>query len=462
MTVNLDGYETIGAESDEGARFPLAAGDTVTRNFELHPMARIYGTLVDRETGSLIEGHTVSAIPKEYASDPFPPARDPNLGEFNIRNLEPGDYLIRIDSVDEAAIVFSPPAVSANTAVSKNVATPDPSPPKYYGQRWYPDVARIDLAIPIHLAEGENRNLRISLQSRETYSLSGTIEVPRGFERQPVSLVFRTTGTGGERISQAPAPGPFRIDNLAPGSYWLSFTAGKPPNQAAGDYPVEITDHDIDSFKAALAPYAGVSGEVRVLEEDVKLPGKLAVRMQPMFPWQLLLQLGSAGPQIAAVESGRFHQESIRPGEYRPLLLGLPLGYAVAQVLSAGSSARDSAVTLSAPGTPIAFVVTSRPGAVAGVVRDENQVPVRGAAVALLPDPLSDTAFAFRAFRTGESGDDGAFAFKDLAPGKYRAVVLTEPKSVSLNDVAYLRERAASAEPIELRAGQLVTVNLRR
>ncbi|MGA3241848.1 MAG: carboxypeptidase regulatory-like domain-containing protein [Bryobacteraceae bacterium] len=488
MTINLDGYKMIYERSDESAQFQIASGDVVTRNFEMHPLGRIYGKLVDRDSGEPIKGHTVSAVSKDYVPGHtflVPRPGDQDGEEFNIRNLDPGDYFIRIDRAEQGTFVFSPDVLSPNAA-------PTPASQQSYGQRWYPDVPRIEMASPIHLGEGESRSLRIALQSRETHSLSGIIDAPRDFNRLPVAIVLEPSDASPLQGSFAvmPAPGPFRIDNLAPGSYRLSLTGGKPPDnvrsheaymlaemdrtfasgrppdEVFGDYVFEVTDHDVFNFKAALTPYAGVSGEVRMLEEDAKLPGKLAVVMMPTADFLIELNGGGAiggGPvpiRSSAVESGRFHQEWLRSGEYWPQLR-LPPGYAVAQALFEGSSPRNTSMTLSGPATPLTFVVTSRPGAVAGVVRDDNQTAVRGVSVVLLTDPLPDQV-APGMVRVEEAGDDGSFAFHDLAPGKYRALVLTRPDRAYEGDPGYLREQAERVDSFEVRAGQLVNVTLKR
>jgi hypothetical protein len=466
MTVNLDGYRTIDPNSEQSLQFPLAAGDAIRRDFELHPLGRIYGTLVDRDTGKPIQGHTVSAVTKEYdAGQAFllERAAEQSGDGFNIRNLEPGDYAIRIDPVEQGKFVF--PAGSA----------PKPSPQECFGRTWYPGVPRIEMAALIHVGEGEARGLEISLQSREMHSLSGTVKTPREFEGKPVTFVLQTSAMQGS-VGVMPTPGAFRIDNLAPGNYRLALTGGLPPTKAhtlmdyilaegeafraagsvsavAGDYEFEITDHDIDDFKAALEPYAGVSGEVRMLEKDAKLPGKLGIGMMPTGDGPIFMR-------GAGLESGRFHQDSLRPGEYWPQLFGLPDGYAVAQVLFEGSSPRNTTISLNAPDTPLTFVITSRPGAVAGVVRREDQTPVRGASVVLLPDPLPDKP-ARGVIRVKESAEDGTFLFKDLAPGKYRALVVNGSDLAHEGGAGYLREQAARADAFEVLAGRSVTVNLK-
>ncbi len=483
MTINLDGYKFINGHSEPSAAFPLAAGDTVRRDFTLHPQGRIYGKLIDRDTGKTIMGHTVSAVRKEFVPGHtffVPRAGERKGDEYNIANLEPGDYLIQIDPKEEAAFVFP------------DDASPKPAPHKCYGLSWYPDASSIDGAATIHLAEGESRRLDITLHSRETHSISGTLKAPRELAGQPLTLALQTTALDGW-VAMMPTPGTFRIDNLAPGSYRLGLTGGKPLTDTAnfrdyvlfgldtgsamkkpavngvGDYVFEIGDHDIDNFNIALLPYAGVTGEVRMLEKDARLPPKLAVVLMPTADYLVNLKTGGAiggGPMMirgmaVQPETGRFHQEWLHPSEYWPQLNALPDGYAIAQILFEGATPTGSTITLSAPDTPLTFVVTSRPGAIAGVVRDDNQDPVRGAEVVLLPDPLPEKVGP-EVIQTHQSGDDGGFAFRNLAPGKYRALVLRDADLASEGDPDSLRQRAAGVEAIEVAAGQMVRVELKK
>jgi hypothetical protein len=468
MIVNLNGYRLIAEPAERGASFRLAAGETIRRDFAMHPQGRIDGRLIDRDTGEVIIGHTVTAIEKETA-----PGRTyfiDHLGEqkgdeFSIAKLDPGDYVLQIDSKEEAAFVF--PAD----------ATPKPAAKKCYGQSWYPDVARMDLAVPIHLGEGENRKVEISLHSRQTHSISGTLTAPHDLAEQPVTLALEATGLDGW-VAVMPKPGTFRIDNLAPGSYRLALGggkasnaktyrdylatqadrllfAGKPENEGVGDYVFEIADRDVDNFNVALLPYAGVSGEVTMLEKDAKLPPKFAVILMPAA--------NSANVMIRAmpVQDGRFHQEGLHPGEYWPQLINLPKGYAVAQVLFEGASAVNSTIAVNGTDTPLTVVLTSRPGAITGVVRDSEQNPAPGASVVLLPEPLADKVDP-SAIRTQKSADDGSFTFVNLGPGRYRALVLTDADHEGQGDPNYLRQRAAGAEAIEVTGGQSVRVELKR
>lgn len=158
---------------------------------------------------------------------------------------------------------------------------------------------------------------------------------------------------------------------------------------------------------------------------------------------------------------GRFRDDWLAPGNYWPRLNGLPKGYAIAQRLFDGASPQNTVLTLSTPDTPLTFVLTSRPGSVSGVVRDGNQDPVRDATVLLVPDPLPAKPDP-ETLKTQQSGADGGFAFNDLAPGKYRALVLTDEDRTREGDVEYLRRCAMGAEAVEVTAGQTARLDLKR
>jgi hypothetical protein len=468
MVVNLGGYKLIAEPSDREASLRLGVGDTIRRDFVMHPQGGIYGRLADRDSGEAIAGHTVTMVLKETS-----PGRVVHIehmaevkgAEFNIANLDPGDYLIRIDSKEEAKFVL--PAG----------ASPKAAPKKVYGQSWYPDVSSMDLAVPIRLSEGENRKVEISLHSRETHSVTGTLRAARGLEEQPVTLALQTSGLNGW-VWLMPMPGSFRIDNLAPGTYRLGVTGGKsvtdtatfrdsllfgldnrgaemPKVDEVGDFEFEIADHDIDDFKIALGPFGGVTGEVRMLEKDAKLPPKFALMLVPAD--------GRSNFMVRALpaDNGRFHEGWMHPGEFWLDALNLPKGYAVAEVLCEGANRRNASIAVNGPDTPLTVVLTSRPGTISGVVRDGEQNPAQGVAVVLLPDPLP-LKIAPGAISMQKSSEDGSFAFVGVGPGKYRALALSDADRDGQGDPNYLRQRAAGAEGIEVEAGQSVRVELKR
>ena len=203
-----------------------------------------------------------------------------------------------------------------------------------------------------------------------------------------------------------------------------------------------------------------------MLEEDAKIPAALSVLLVPFGP-----AAGEVPPppgtimtnRVSPVTEGGFHQDWLLPGYYWPRANNLPEGYAVAQIL-AGGLPTDGLVPVDSPETPITVVLTSRPGAVAGVVRDSDQNAVPGSTVALFPEPLTDRTDRGR-IQAQVSAKDGSFAFRDLPPGRYRAIVLTDADVEDVESegsTAFLRRKAEGTEAIEIASGRTVTVELKR
>jgi hypothetical protein len=95
------------------------------------------------------------------------------------------------------------------------------------------------------------------------------------------------------------------------------------------------------------------------------------------------------------------------------------------------------------------------------MVRNEDQSPAPGAMVVLLPDTLPDKP-ARETIQVQKTGRDGAFLFKNLAPGKYRAFVLPLADAADQGDIGHLRERAAHVEVTEVQPAQTATLNLKQ
>ena len=476
MTVNLEGYKFIADPPGRALGWRLSPGETARRDFVLHRRSRIYGHLTDRDSGKAIEGHAVIAMrmdarPGATAYLDF--ASTKKGDQFEIPELDAGLYYLQIETNAQPVFVFS------------DGEPEKPAPEKVYGQSWYPGVTRMDQAIPIRLGEGENRAVDIALAARETHSVSGMVEAPREMAGQPLTLMLQRSGYNGS-VAAMKAPGSFRIDNLPPGSYRLDVLGGAPADSgtqnlrdyiissanrdrgpavnAVGSAEFEIGSHDIDHLKVTIGPYGGVAGEVKMLEEDGKLPAGFGVLLSPAGSWASDEIPPAPGAilmiRVSQVADGRFHPQGLMPGDYWPRANNLPPGYAVTQVLVGGLPS-DGLVAVDTPETPITLVLTSRAGAVAGVVHDSDQNPVTGATVVLFPEPLTNRTDRARIV-TQVSSKGGSFAFRDLAPGRYHAVALTDADAENEGTLDFLRKKAEGTETIEVAAGKTAAVELKR
>jgi hypothetical protein len=405
IRVAVAGYRPL----EKTARF--TDGDFLDLDVELHPLARIAGTLTDKETGEAADAvlslrRTDSRGGRDIAPD--------QQGRFEIGDLEPGDYSLQLRQ-DTDAIPSWKPAGKA-----------DPKKPRHsYGIAVFPET--------IHLTEGERRNIDFRLPALEGHSVIGIVEFPAGRENESVTFTFWHLGVPLPTTSQATVSGPFRIDGLTRGEYGLIAEMGKGASIAFGRLSFSITDHDLTFVKLTLSRAASIAGTVRMAEEHAALPARLEIWLNSKSGWgscagfcmimQPVSLLATDGlirifQKPIPVVDGRFQADGIAPDEYwpepagsetagagMPAFRGLPDGYAVL-------TGNEQPIELFGS-AQVDFVLTSRPGAVAGVVRDSNQAPVAAATVTLTS--ASDPRRRF----TTKSGQNGEFMIRNLAPGKY-------------------------------------------
>ena len=243
--------------------------------------------------------------------------------------------------------------------------------------------------------------------------MKGVIEVPEGRESETLTVIVRDdlnsrTGTD----SEASGAVLDRETDSGPVYAQCHRLAGA-RDKLYGELSLSITDHDIDEVKLELLPTASLTATIRMAEDGADPPEDAELTFFQAD--------GRKAADPVSLHGGRFRIEGLPPGRYWAQLNHLPSGYAqtVVQVGLYGQ-------------TELSLAVTSKPGAIVGTVRDEDQSPVNGAAVVLGSDsPLSKRA---------KSGTAGEFRFSDVAPGKY-----------TVNGV-----------PVEVGTGQTVTVTVRR
>jgi hypothetical protein len=367
----------------------ISDGDRLTCYFELHPMARITGKVVDKATGEPV-AREVALFDRERTLDSL--ALSDKNGAFEINSLEPGDYTLALDPITGEALISSDPSDMARRQA--------------YGTAAWPET--------IHLAEGEQRFIDMSVSSVESHSVSGSLEFLPGYEDAPVSIGYGSVdGTVSSMQSLGKGTrGQFRIDGLVPGAYSVNAVAGEGPARVYGSVPVSIKDQDIDGLVIKLTPGINITGAIRLAEDGASLPPKtpdLAVALLPVNRLPMIIS-----PMF--VVGGRFHSEGVAQGEYWPQIMGLPDGYAVTSVLFGNAGTTGRPISLYGPGE-LTFVVTSKPGGIVGTVRDHNQVAVKDAEVLLIPDASADQPYP----QTGRSlsGDSGEFRFRNVPPGNY-------------------------------------------
>lgn len=268
--------------------------------------------------------------------------------------------------------------------------------------------------------------------------------------------------------SESPGGGKFGIDGLEEGSYTL-FVSTNHRNSSErlyGSAEIELRDRDVGNVKLTLRQGVALHAVFTVAEENASAPSRAFLILLPLD-----------GPGVDALVRTNYWQ-GLPPGEYMPAVMGQGMrGYALTSVLY-GGRAVTGPVDLEAPESTITAVLTSRPGRVAGTVRNADQQPVPGATIVLLSsssvDVLTKADLTSRSGRvragmiilskpggmTAASDASGNFRFDDLAPGGYQAIVLTGADRDYFGDPAFLRKALRSAAAVAVEAARTVNLEL--
>ena len=281
----------------------LNAGDSIRQNFELHPSARISGTITDAETGERVHGCIVFATRRImsmgeawYANAGIPTA-DSRDGTFATVGLDPGEYVLEITGC---------------------------------AWTWYPGVSRIEMATPITVTETGVDALSIRLKTHEAHKIS---ERCRSRGSRAVSLVRHLQDVA-QQIARvrADASGHFKFESVPEGEFHLVTSAN-------ADEVVTVTDHDV---------------------ENVKLKGRPPVTM---YLSHMRVNDGDAMSTTQGELVSVFDRE---PGEYWPHFTGLGPEYGVAAVLANNVSLPNGSIKIDGAPPELTFLITSHFGTLSG------------------------------------------------------------------------------------------------
>jgi len=219
LEISKAGYSTLDLRSTESTQIRLNAGDSETHDFELSKPGGLSGHLVDRDSGKPVAGFSIHAIHWYKGSENttgyrYGPRTTSADGSFSFSDLPPASYVIVVD-----------PPVAKITVPDTDAKKKDEAG---YGTTWYPGVPQPDMATPVLIGYGENRQIEIALKKHDLLHIAGTLQVPEGLESSQISLTLETEEkgrpTGAESV--IPHAGPFHIEGLEPGSYRILAASG--------------------------------------------------------------------------------------------------------------------------------------------------------------------------------------------------------------------------------------------
>jgi hypothetical protein len=251
-----------------------------------------------------------------------------------------------------------------------------------------------------------------------------------------------------------PCGEPFTVHNLTAGSWWLeSRLEGALVSEADSVLePLEVCDKDLrvelkplPSLKVLMKITGYGAGEMTSGEAALIPAGSPAFAL----PLPEKIERGAAVLAAPAAEKVELR------------LLKLDPKLAVASVRYNRGTADDGLFTLnrSAPSQLLEVEITDRPATLAGLVKDGER-PVAGSLVVVAPWPSALRADWPITHRTLAS-PEGAYAFRNLAPGQYRVFAIDAGLRLKLEEPGVLLRLIGNAEGAEIQEGGGARLDLR-
>jgi hypothetical protein len=332
LTASADGFATESYEQ-HGA---LSTGVVLTAaqpacdlKFRLAPKSSITGIVLD-EAGEPVRNANVTLLDDSIDPTPSSFAQTDDRGAFEFPNLPAGTYLVAVHTQPWYA-------VAANAGVASTAAL-DPSLDLTYPITYFPGVADVQAASPIHLAGGDATEADIHLSPipsihllipvpnrpgadngvvRRSYNAPPIQQIsPLGQTQfQPTSMTISRNGTG-ETID---------VGGLAPGTYSIAQGATFNARNRL-ETNQKILNIQKDSPRSVeLATATESSASIPDLTEGtLKLSGFVTLQAKPLAGAMLLLvpvgaSASSAAPAPQRQQTntdGSFTFTNLHPGKY--------------------------------------------------------------------------------------------------------------------------------------------------
>jgi hypothetical protein len=398
--------------------------------FPMQPQGVITGVVTD-EDGEPVMGAQVMAGRRGYLRErrQVLPAggwsETDDLGEFRIFALAPGRYVL---SASEAL----------NFGWGLGVrAARDKGDEQSYAPTYYPGTVDEAAASEVEVKSGAEVRIHLALQRVRTVRVRGRVVSPfSGRPENPVMVMLepREGSPGGMFARESSSVGPggsFELRGVIPGSYTLVAYWQQGEERYTGRKSLDVGAVNLDDVVVELTAGAKVSGTLRVEGSAEVDYGALHVLLEPDEPrWM-------GGGSARVNDDGSFVVANAAPGRYRVRTWGAPEACYVKSVKAGGEETVESGFDVAGE-MALDVVLSATGGHIEGEVVNEQQKPLRGARVALLPVGAgrSDTK---KALTSDQNGRYRLAGIAGIAPGEYRLFAWEQVEEQAWEDPEFLK-----------------------
>lgn len=388
--------------------FRLTAAAVITgriTNEDGDPMQRVEVVALRRPTEDEREDSELRHHKVEM--HPVASAQSDDRGHYRIFGLKPGEYYVRAD--DSSQPPPGPIPVEESFWVKQSLGSD-------YAPVYYPSATSVSQAQVIPIKSGEEAQADLVLRQVKTVEVSGRVIGPTGpaanalvfLEPDPPDSDLQRQDTTDEK-------GGFHLHSVPEGGYYITVhqrQQGTYVYTARARQKIDVIGENIDSLTITLGLGVTIQGRVKIDGVSSSVLDRVSFALAPVD------EDGPFGGDAEMNKDGSFEMKSVLDGNYALSVWGLNRGGYLKSVHLGADNVLEKGVQVegSVPGK-IEVVVASDGAKVEGSVTDDDG-PVIGARIRLLPDPLTP----YNHLRIHRTSTDqlGHFSIQDIAPGKYK------------------------------------------
>jgi uncharacterized protein (DUF2141 family) len=521
MTINKDGHPTFSYGSTRpgrpGTPLVLAEGQQLTGLTVRFPRgAAITGTVVDVD-GKPLPGVMVSAMryaffngQRQLGAAGRGVASD-DRGVYRIYNLPAGEYIVLANQRSTGGLtgqdlvattaadvarakreLAAPPAAQAAPGVQAGgaaAAVRERGRSVTYAPVYYPGTPVASQATAITVAAGEERGgIDFTVSMVPSSRLEGTVTAPDTVLPENIALALVATDEEatmgpfeGYRSARAGRGGRFAFGSIRPGRYVLTARASSrgaaaPPASPMGMpignlwamTDIVIDGNDMSNVTLELHEGMTVSGRVQFDASELQAPAdlsRLRVQLAPAHSGREV-SLGAAPAQVDA--TGAFTITGVAPGRYRitatiPNTLANGARWMLKSSIAGGRDTLDVPIEIR-PHQHVSDTVltfTDRPVEISGVLQDASGTPTSGYQIIVFAEDRAMWTPQSRRIQAVRTAQNGRYTIRNLPPGNYLLVALTDVEQGEWFDPTFLQKMAPSGLRVTLAEGEKKVQDLR-
>jgi hypothetical protein len=380
-------------------------------------------------------------------------ARTDDRGRFRVHSLPAGEYFLEA-TTDPLDVLRQAPPVPGQALTM-------------LARAFYPGAPRIEGGQSIPVRTGQDvTGLDFSVPTVPATAVRGTVLDSTGAPAKNwFARVQRVFGPVGEvRGALNPGSNDFTYPSVPSGEFWVMGIA-RPSPTADLEFAVTrltVGGEPVPALVLATAKGAVVNGRVEVEGSAAPLLNSLqVVTHETEFELPSLPDAPTGSSLGSVAPDGTFAFKSLfGPRLFR--LQRLPPGWTLKSVSLDGTDVTDVPVDFRGQEMPrtVRMVITSRTGAVSGIVRDDAGQAVGRARVVVFSADDRTWGWRSRMVKSAETDDQGRYAIDGLLDGKYLVVAVPFLQDGSWMDATILGRLMPSASTLTVTGAAKLTTNL--